>query len=193
VNTFVTWLFAGLGVAVGTAMPSVAATWWGWLRRAGAWMVDRMQPTEHYNSLQLATWKVEVVKRREDPDDPVVLKVEGNRGTSLEQSVKRTGLVAEPLTSEQLQAVQAATRGYGSTGPGYWRRHLPQWTRRERLLARLFGVSRGTERCFVYGGTVPDSPWVVVCNRPRWHRGAHRWERFSTGTLTVQDRGPPTD
>jgi hypothetical protein len=172
-------------------MPSVIGTWWRGLRRAGAWLANRVQPAEHYNSLHLATWRVEVVKTREDPDDPVVLKVEGNRGTSFEQHIRQNGAVAEPLTDEQLQAVHAATRDYGPGGPGYWRRHLPEWTRRELLLARLFAVGSGTERCMVYGGTIPDTTWVAVCKRPRWHRGGHRFERFSVGTLTAEDPGPP--
>lgn len=189
-SNFTTWLFAGIGVAAGSAMPSFAATGWSWLRRTGAWLVDRIEPAERYNSLHLATWAVEVVRRREDPDDPVVLKVEGHRAASLEQSIRQTGLVAKPLTRDQQQAVQAATRDYGPGGPGYWRRKLPEWTRRELLLARLLAISHGTERCMVYGGKIPDSTWVAVCTRPRWHRGAHCWERFSVGTLTAKDPGP---
>ncbi len=192
-NNFVTWLFAGVGVAVGTAMPTAFATVWGWLRRAGAWLVGRMQPAEHYNSLHIPSWKVEVVGQRENPDDPVVLKVQGNRGTNFEQHIRQNGVVAQPLTNEQIQAVHAATRDYGSAGPGYWRRHPPEWTRRELILARLFALNGGTERCMVYGGTVPNSTWVVVCKRPRWHRGAHRWDRFSVGTLTAEDPGPRPD
>jgi len=190
VNTFVTWLFAGVGVAVGSAAPSFVSSALSWIRRVGARLVNRLQPTERYNSLHLTTWAVEVTGRRENPDDPVVLKLEGDRGRSLVQSIRRTGLIAEPLTNEQRQAVQAATRDYGPAGPGYWRRHLPEWTRRELLLARLFAVSRGTERCMVFGGTI-DANWLAVCDRPRWHRGAHRWQRFSVGTLTAQDPGPP--
>jgi hypothetical protein len=164
---------------------------WGWLRRAGGWLVDKLQPAEHYNSLNLATYAVEVVGKRQNPDNPVTLKVETDRARSLVQSIKQTGLVSEPLTPEQRQAVMAATRDYGPAGAGYWRRHLPEWTRRELMLARLLALDRGTERCMVYGGTVPDSIWVVVCNRPRWHRGAHQWGRFSVGTLTAEDPGPP--
>ena len=190
-NTFVTWLFAGVGVALGSAAPSFVSSALSWMRKIRARLVDRLQPTEHYNSLHLKTWAIEVVRPRENPDDPVVLKVEGGRGTDLVQSIRQTGLIAEPLTNVQRQAVQAATRDYGSAGPGYWRRHLPEWTRRELLLARLFVVSRGTERCMVFGGTIPDTTWVAVCERPRWHRGAHRWQRFSVGTLTAQDPGPP--
>jgi hypothetical protein len=192
-NSFVTWLFAGIGVAVGSAVPTLVTTTLGWLRRAWAWLIDRMQPAEHYNSLRLTTWAVEVVGRRENPEDPVVLNVKGDRGRELVQSITKTGMVAEPLTTQQRRTVQAAGRDYGPSGPGYWRRHLPEWTRRELILARLFAVSRATERCMVYGGTVPDSIWVVVCNRPRWHRGAHRWDRFSVGTLVAEDPGPPAD
>ncbi len=190
-NTFVTWLFAGVGVALGSAVPSFVSSALSWMRNVGARLVERLEPKERYNSLHLATWAVEVIGRRENPDDPVVLKVEGNRGTDLVRSIKQTGLIAEPLTNEQLQAVQAAMRDYGPAGSGYWRRHLPEWTRRELLLARLFAVSRGTERCMVFGGMIPDTPWVAVCDRPRWHRGAHRWQRFSVGTLTAKDPGPP--
>lgn len=190
-NTFVTWLFAGVGVALGSAVPSFVSSGLSWMRKVGAWLVDRVQPTERYNSLHLATWAVEVVGVRENPDDPVVLKVEGNRATALEQRIRQTGLIADPLTNEQQQAVRAATRDYGPAGSGYWRRHLPEWTRRELLLARLFAVSRGTERCMVFGGTISDTTLVAVCDRPRWHRGAHRWQRFSVGTLTAQDPGPP--
>jgi hypothetical protein len=193
VNSFTTWLFAGLGVAVGSAMPTLITTVLGWLRRARAWLADRLQPAGHYNSLHLATWEVELVGKRENPDDPVVPDVRGSRGTSLAQHISQTGVVAEPLTSEQRQAVLAAMKDYGPGGPGYWRRNPPEWTRRELVLARLFAVSHGTERCMVYGGTVPDSTWAAVCNRPRWHRGAHRWERFSVGTLTAKDPGPPGD
>jgi hypothetical protein len=116
VNTFVTWLFAGTGVALGAALPALVARGWGLLGTAGTWLVERLQPAEHYNSLHLATWAVEVVGQRGDPDDPVVLKVEGSRRTSLVQSIRRTGVVAEPLTSEQRQAVLAATRDYGPNG-----------------------------------------------------------------------------
>lgn len=192
-NTFGTWLFAGLGVALGSAAPSFVSSALSWMRKVGARLVDWLEPKERYNSLHLRTWAVEVIGRRENPDDPVVLKVEGSRGTNLVQSVKQTGVLAEPLTDEQRKAVQAATRDYGPAGSGYWRRHLPEWTRRELLLARLFAVSRGTERCMIFGGTIPDTTWVAVCDRPRWHRGAHRWQRFSLGTLTVQDPGPPDD
>jgi hypothetical protein len=191
VSTFVTWIFAGAGVALGSAAPSFVSSTLSWTRKAGARLVDRLQPTERYNSLHLATWAVEVIGPRENPDDPVVLKVEGSRGTNLVQSIRQTGLIAEPLTKEQRQAVQAAIGDYGSAGSGYWRRHLPEWTRRELLLARLFAVSRGTERCMVFGGVIPGMTWVAVCDRPRWHRGAHRWQRFSVGTLTAKDPGPP--
>jgi len=190
-NTFVTWLFAGVGVALGSAAPTLVSSVLSWMRKVGSGLIDRMQPKERYNSLHLATWAVEVIGPREDPDDPVVLKVEGNRGTDLVQSIRQTGLIAEPLTNEQQQALQAATRDYGPAGPGYWRRHLPEWTRRELALARLFAVSRGTERCMVFGGMIPETIWAAVCDRPRWHRGAHRWQRFSVGTLTAQDPGPP--
>lgn len=190
VNTFATWLFAGFGVAVGSAAPSFVSSALSWMRRGGTRLIDLLQPKERYNSLHLTTWAVEVMGQRENPDDPVVLKVEGSRATAFEQSIRQTGLIAEPLTSEQRQAVQAAMRDYGPAGPGYWRRHLPEWTRRELLLARFFAVSRGTERCMVFGGMIPDTTWVAVCLRPRWHRGAHRWERFSVGTLTAQDPGP---
>jgi hypothetical protein len=138
-------------------------------------------------------WAVEVVGKRENPDDPVVLKVSGDRGRSLVQSIKETGVIAKPLTDEQMQAVHAATRDYGPGGPGYWRRHPPEWTRRELVLGRLLALDGGRERCMVYGGTVPDSTWVAVCGRPRWHRGAHLWQRFSTGTLTARDPGPPNE
>jgi len=191
VNTFVTWLFAGVGVALGSAVPSLFSNVFSWLRQAGGRLAERMQPAEHYDSLNLANWEVEVINRREHPDDPVVLKVKGDRGTSLVNSIKRTGLVAEPLTSEQHKAMQAAGRDYGPSGPGYWRRHLPEWTRRELVLARGFAISRGTERCMVYGGTIAGTHWVVVCNRPRWHRGAHSYERFSSATLTADDPGSP--
>jgi hypothetical protein len=191
VSTFVTWIFAGAGVAVGSAAPSLVSSTLSWTRKAGARLINRLEPAERYNSLNLADWAVEVIGPRENPDDPVVLKVKGSRGTSLEQSIRQTGLVAEPLTKEQLQAVQAARRDYGPSGPGWWRRHPPEWTKRELLLARLFAISRGTERCMVFGGTIQDSIWVAVCPRPRWHRGAHRWERFSAGTLTAPDPGPP--
>ncbi len=190
-NTFVTWFFAGVGVALGSAAPSFVSSALSWMRKVWARLVDRLEPTERYNSLHLTTWAVEVIGRRKNPDDPVVLKVEGSRGTDLVQSIRQTGLIAEPLTNKQRQAVQAAIRDYGPAGPGYWRRHLPEWTRRELLLARLFAVSRGTERCMVFGGTIPNTIWVAVCDRPRWHRGAHRWQRFSVGTLTAQDPGPP--
>jgi hypothetical protein len=189
-NTFGTWLFAGIGVAVGTAVPTIVTSAVGWLRKASAWLVSVLEPAEHYNSLHLTTWLVEVVGQRENPDDPVVLKVEGDRGRSLVESIQQTGCIAEPLNRAQQQAVQAATRDYGPTGPGYWRRRPPEWTRRELMLARLFGLSRGTERCMIFGGTIPDSTWVAVCTRPRWHRGAHGWERFSVGTLTARDPGP---
>ena len=190
-HTFITWVFAGVGVALGSAVPSFVASALSWMRNVGARLVDRLQPKERYNSLHLTTWAVDVVGHRENPDDPVVLKVEGSRGTNLVQSIAQTGLIAQPLTDEQVRAVQAAMGDYGPAGSGYWRRHLPEWTRRELLLARVFGVSRGTERCMVFGGMVPDTPWAAVCDRPRWHRGAHRWQRFSTGTLTAQDPGPP--
>jgi hypothetical protein len=193
VNTFVTWLFAGTGVALGAALPALVARAWGLVRTAGARLVQRLQPAERYNSLHLANWAVEVMGQRAGPDDPVVLKVNGGMAHGLVQSIRRTGLIAEPLTSEQQQAVHAATRDYGPGGPGYWRRHLPEWTRRELVLARLLAVGGGSERCMVYGGTIPNSIWVVVCARPRWHRGAHLWQRFSTGTLTAQDPGPPDD
>ena len=192
-KTFVTWLFAGTGVALGAALPALVARGWGLLRSAWARLVQRLQPAEHYNSIHLANWAVEVIGQRADPDDPVVLKVSGGRGYSLVQSIKRTGLVEEPLTGEQQQAVHAAIRDYGPGGPGYWRRHLPEWTRRELVLARLLTVGGGSERCIVYGGTIQDSTWVAVCARPCWHRGAHLWQRFSTGTLTAQDPGPPDD
>lgn len=129
-KTFVTWLFAGTGVALGAALPALVARGWGLLRTAGARLVERLQPAEHYDSLHLATWAVEVAGQRGDPDDPVVLKVEGSRGASLERSIRRTGMIAEPLTSEQMQAVHAATRDYGPGGPGYRRRYPPEWTRR---------------------------------------------------------------
>lgn len=190
-NTFGTWLFAGLGVAVGTALPSWVGSGWSWLGQAGARLVQRLQPAERYNSLGLATWAVEVAVKRENPDDPVVLKVEGNRATALERSIRQKGVVAEPLSDEQRLAVNAATRDYGPGGAGYWRRHPPEWTRRELRLARLFALSQGTERCMVYGGMTEDSAWAVVCGAPRWHRGAHRWQRFSVGTLTAPDPGPP--
>jgi hypothetical protein len=193
VNNFVTWLFAGVGVALGSAVPSLFSSMLSWLRRFEERLAERMQPAEHYNSLHLANWEVEVINARENPDDPVVLKVRGDRGTSLVNSVKRTGLVAEPLTSEQQKAMQAATRDYGPSGPGYWRRHAPEWTRRELLMARLLAVSRGTERCMIYGGTIEDTHWVAICNRPRWHRGAHVYERFSSATLTADDPGPPSN
>jgi hypothetical protein len=193
VNTFVTWLFAGAGVALGSAAPSFVSSALSWIRKVGARLVDRLEPAQRYNSLHLTTWAVEVIGQRENPDDPVVLKVEGDRGTDLARSIRQTGVIAKPLTHEQRQAVQAAMRDYGPAGSGYWRRRLPEWTRRELLLARLFAVSRGTERCMVYGGTVPDTTWVAVCGRPRWHRGAHHWQRFSVGTLTAQDPGPPDD
>ncbi|HVB42017.1 MAG TPA: hypothetical protein VNF47_04840 [Streptosporangiaceae bacterium] len=189
-STFGTWLFAGLGVAVGTALPSWVGSGWSRLGQAMTSLVQRLQPAERYNSLNLASWAVEVAVIRENPDDPVVLKVEGGRATSLEQSIRQTGLVAESLTVEQRLALNAATRDYGRGGPGYWRRHPPEWTRRELLLARLFALSQGTERCMVYGGTIPDTTWVAVCCAPRWHRGAHRWQRFSVGTLTADDPGP---
>jgi len=176
---------------LGAALPALVVRGWGLVRTAGARLVQRLQPAERYNSLHLANWAVEVIGQRDDPDDPVVLKVSGGRGYSLVQSIRRTGLVEEPLTREQQQAVQAATRDYGPSGSGYWRRHAPEWTRRELVLARILAVSDGTERCMVYGGTIPDSTWVAVCVRPRWHRGAHLWERFSTSTLTAQDPGPP--
>jgi hypothetical protein len=192
-STFTTWLFAGTGVALGAALPALVARGWGLVRTAGARLVQRLQPAERYDSLGLANWAVGVIGQRDDPDDPVVLKVSGGRGYSLVQSIKRTGLVEEPLTREQQQAVQAATRDYGPGGPGYWRRHLPEWTRRELVLARLFLLDNGSERCMVYGGTIPNSTWVAVCARPRWHRGAHLWQRFSTGTLTAQDPGPSDD
>jgi len=136
------------------------------MRKVWTRLIDRFQPIERYNSLHFTTWAVEVIGQRENPDDPVVLKVEGSRGTSLVQSIRQTGLIAKPLTNEQRQAVQAATRDYGPAGPGYWRRHLPEWTRRELLLARLFAVSRGTERCMIFCGTIPDTTWVAVCDRP---------------------------
>jgi hypothetical protein len=193
VSTFVTWLFAGTGVALGAALPALVARAWGLVKTAWARLVSRLQPTERYNSLHLVNWAVEVIGKREKPNDPVVLKVSGDRARSLVQSIRQTGLVAEPLTNEQMLAVHAATRDYGPSGPGYWRRHPPEWTRRELVLARLFAVDGGSERCMVCGGTVPGSTWVVVCARPRWHRGAHLWQRFSTGTLTAQDPGPPDD
>ncbi len=192
-NTFATWLFAGTGVALGAALPTLVARAWGLVRTAWTRLVQRLQPAERYNSLHLTTWAVEVIGQRGDPDDPVVLKVEGSRGTSLVQSIRQTGFIAEPLTSEQQQAVHAATRDYGPVGPGYWRRHPPEWTRRELALARLLAVGDGSERCMVYGGTIPNTIWVAVCVRPRWHRGAHLWRRFSTGTLTAQDPGPHDD
>jgi hypothetical protein len=190
VNTFGTWLFAGLGVAVGTALPAWVGSAWSRLGQAVTSLVQRLQPTERYNSLGLASWAVQVAVIRDKPDDPVVLKVEGNRATSLEGSVRRTGMVAEPLTEDQRLALMAATRDYGPGGAGYWRRHPPGWTRRELRLARLFVLSRGTERCMVYGGTITGTSWVAVCCAPRWHRGAHRWQRFSVGTLTAPDPGP---
>lgn len=189
-NTFVTWLFAGVGVALGSAVPSLFSNVLSWLRRVGTRLADWMQPAMRYNSLNLTNWKVEVINQRENPDDPVILQVQGDRGRSLVNSIKLTGLVEEPLSSDQQQAVQAAMRDYGPSGPGYWRRHPPEWTRRELLLARLFAVDRGTERCSVYGGVIEDTTWVAVCKRPRWHRGAHAYERFSTGTLTARDPGP---
>ncbi len=192
-STFVTWLFAGVGVALGSAMPSLVSRVLSWARTAGAWLGDLMQPTERYNSLNLANWEVEVMGQRENPGDPVVLRVKGDRGRSLVDSIKRTGLVEEPLTKQQQRAVQAAKRDYGPSGPGYWRRHPPEWTKRELLLARLFAVNRGTERCMVYGGTIAGTHWVAICNRPRWHRGAHSYERFSSGTLSAQDPGPGDD
>jgi hypothetical protein len=191
VNNFGTWLFAGTGVALGSALPALIARGWRWLRMTTSALAARLQPSEHYNSLHLASWAVEVIGQREHPDDPVVLNVEGQRGRSLVQSIQQTGTVAEPLTAEQRQALNAATRDYGPGGAGYWRRHPPEWTRRELLLARLFAVGLGTERCMIYGGTIPDSTWVAVCGRPRFHRGAHGWQRFSVGTLTARDPGPP--
>jgi hypothetical protein len=192
-STFGTWLFAGIGVAVGSVVPGLVARGLSWLRAAGARLSYRMQPAERYNSVHLANWEVAVVGQRENPGDPVVLKVKGDRGTSLVNSIKQTGLIAEPLTAEQQKAMQAATRDYGPSGAGYWRRHAPEWTRRELVLARLFAVGLGTERCMVYGGTITDSHWVAVCKRPRWHRGAHAYERFSNATLTAQDPGPGED
>jgi hypothetical protein len=44
-----------------------------WLRTVGAWLADRVQPAEHYNSLNLVNWEVEVIEQRENPEDPVVL------------------------------------------------------------------------------------------------------------------------
>jgi hypothetical protein len=192
-SNFGTWLFAGVGVALGTAVPSIVSSVLTWLRTAWARLVERMQPSERYNSLNLATWAVEAVGKRENPDDPVVLSVKGGSARDLEQSIRRTGFIAEPLTREQREAVQAAARDYGGTGPGYWRRYLPEWTRRELLLARLLMVSHGSERCMIYGGTTDDRNWVVVCARPRWHRGAHGWERFGVGTIRAEDPGPPGD
>lgn len=173
-------------------MPTIVSTVLSWLRSAWSWLAGLIQPAEHYNSLHQATWAVEVIGQRDKPDDPVVLTVKGGDAHSLEQSVKRTGYIAEPLTREQQDAVIAAGRDYGPSGSGYWRRRLPEWTRRELLLARLFALQHGTERCLVYGGAVPGGNWVVVCGAPRWHRGAHRWERFSVGTLTLPDPGPPS-
>ncbi len=92
-STFVTWLFAGIGVALGSAAPSFVSSALSWIRKVGARLVDRLQPTEHYNSLHLTTWAVEVIGRRENPDDPVVLKVEGDRGRDLVQSIRQTGLI----------------------------------------------------------------------------------------------------
>jgi hypothetical protein len=40
-------------------------------------MVERLQPAERYNSPHLATWNVEVIGKREDPEDPVTLNVKG--------------------------------------------------------------------------------------------------------------------
>jgi hypothetical protein len=179
VSNFGSWVFAGIGVAVGTAVPTIVTTVLGWLRQAWSWLTTRIEPAERYNSLLgLTSWSVEVVGKRENPDDPVILDARG-RGTDLEASIRRTGTIAEPLTREQREAVIAARQDYGPSGSGYWRRHPPEWTRRELILARLFAVGQGTERCMVYGGMVPGGNWVVVCGAPRWHRGAHRWERFS--------------
>jgi hypothetical protein len=151
-----------------------------------------MQPAERYNSLRLVNWAVEVTGKRGDPDDPVILKVKSGNASSLVESIRQTGLIAEPLTSEQMQAVHAATRDYGPGGPGWWRRQLPEWTRRELVLGRLLAISEGSERCMVYGGTI-DPNFAAVCARPRWHRGAHEWQRFSVGTLTAKDPGPSDD
>jgi hypothetical protein len=117
----------------------------------------------------------------------------GGRGTSLAQSIRQHGTVSEPLTREQQRAVLAASADYGPSGSGYWRRHPPEWTKRELELARVFLLGNGSERCQVYGGKIENSNWVAVCARPRWHRGAHKWQRFPEGTLVAKDRGPPND
>lgn len=64
-STFVTWLFAGIGVALGSAVPSLVSRVLSWTRRAGGWLVDLIQPAERYNSLNLANWEVEVMGQRE--------------------------------------------------------------------------------------------------------------------------------
>lgn len=112
-NSFITWLFAGIGVALGAAVPTLFSNVLSGLRRIGASLVDRLQPAERYNDLHIPSWAVEVV-----------LKVDGGRGYSLVQSIRETGLVAEPLTSDQQDALHAATRDYGPGGPGY-RRRIP--------------------------------------------------------------------
>jgi len=71
-TTFGTWLFAGVGVAVGSAAPSLVSRGLSWLRTAVSRLADRMQPAERYNSLHLENWKVEVINQRENPDDPVI-------------------------------------------------------------------------------------------------------------------------
>lgn len=88
VNTFVTWIFAGVGVALGAAVPTLFSNVLTWIRRLGASIFERLQPAERYNDLQIASWAVEVIGKRENPDDPVVLQVEGSRGSSLVQSIR---------------------------------------------------------------------------------------------------------
>jgi hypothetical protein len=62
-------LFAGIGVAPGFAVPSFVSNALSWLRKAGSGLVERLQPAERYNSLDLATWAVEVAVKRENSDD----------------------------------------------------------------------------------------------------------------------------
>jgi hypothetical protein len=155
------------------------------MRKVGARLVDWLEPKERYNSLHLRTWAVEVIGRRENPDDPVVLKVEGSRGTNLVQSVKQTGLIAEPLTNEQRQEVQAAMRDYGPAGSGYWRRHLPEWTRRELLLARLSSQS----------AAAPSAVWSTAERsqiRSGWQSAVGRGgiAALTAGSGSLSERSP---
>jgi hypothetical protein len=99
--------------------------------------------------------------------------------------------IGEKPEADPQAAVRRAACRRSCNSPWGWR--ACRSGLRELPLARLFAVRSGAERCMVFGGMTPDTTWVAVCTRPRWHRAAHRWERFSVGTLTTQDPGPPPD